>query len=134
MKKIKILPNGAALHRKYGPTYRETSIFGTNLKTASEENIQTVLGLKAQDWGVRPFRFAGMRPFCGEGFLTADGSVWEHSRATLKPSFHKKNIADLTAFEHSLGQFLAHIPKDGSTIDLQSLVSSLVSSPFSMWT
>ena len=125
-KAFQSLPAGAALFHEYGQTFRETTLFGTVLKTMSAENIHCIYGLKGKDWGVQPFRLPAMRPFCGMGFITTDGSVWEHSRALLKPSFHKSNISDLTAFESSVSQFLSGIPKDGSTIDLQPRLSMLV--------
>ena len=62
-KQAKTLPIGEALHREYGLTYRESSMFGTTIKTASEENIRTIFGLKAKEWGIKPFRYEGMRPF-----------------------------------------------------------------------
>ncbi len=126
-KAFQSLPAGAALFHQYGQTFRETTLFGTVLKTMSAENIHTIYALNGKDWGVQPFRLPAMRPFCGLGFITTDGSVWEHSRALLKPSFHKSNISDLTAFESSVSQFLSSVPKDGSTIDLQPLLSMLVS-------
>lgn len=125
-KLLETLPTGAALHRKYGSTYRESSIFGTTLKTTDEKNIHTVFGLRAKEWGIQPFRLEGMRPFCGEGILSTDGPVWEHSRTMFKPCFHKGTISDLTAFERSLGRILARIPRDGSTIDLERFISMLV--------
>ena len=67
-----------------------------------------------------------MRPFCGEGVLSTDGPAWEHSRTLLKPSFYKSNTSDLTIFEQSVEQFLERFPKDGSTVDLEALVSMLV--------
>ena len=121
-----VLPISQNLHGRYGLTYRESSLFGTTLKTASDANIHTIFGLEAEEWGVQPFRNAGMRLFCGDGFLTMDGRVWEHSRTLLKPSFHKSNISDLAAFEESLESFLEQLPKNGSTADLDPLASKLV--------
>ncbi|KAL9095482.1 MAG: hypothetical protein Q9165_002353 [Trypethelium subeluteriae] len=89
------------------------------------ENVQAIFGYKSREWGVSPFRLAAMGPFCGEGVLTADGQVWEHSRALLKPAFHKNSISDLTAFETLLDQALAKIPHDASTFHLQPLLMSL---------
>lgn len=126
-KAFQSLPAGAALFRQYGQTFRTTTLFSTVLKTMNAENIHTVYTLNAKDWGVQPFRLAAMRPFCGLGFITTDGLVWEHSRALLKPSFHKSIISDLTDFESSIKHFLSRIPKDGSTTDLQPLLSLLVS-------
>ena len=76
-KNFKSLPMGASLHREYGPTYRQPTLFGTTIKTSDAENIQAVFGSKAKDFGVQPFRLVGMRPFCGDGLLTRDGQVWD---------------------------------------------------------
>ena len=122
----KVLPISQDLHREYGSTYHEPSIFGTTLNTANEENIHTIFGLKAGEWGVRPFRYEGMRPFCGAGLLSTDGHTWEHSRSLLKPSFHKSNISDLTFFERSVKLLLEQLPIDGSTVDMEPFFSSLV--------
>ena len=122
-KAFKSLPAGAALHAELGQTFRETTLLGgTSLRTRDTENIQTVYGINGAHWGVEPFRLSAMQPFMGEGFITKDGPVWEHSRQLLKSSFHKNNISDLRAFEHSVRQLIAKIPRDGSTIDLQPLL------------
>ena len=68
-----------------------------------------------------------MSPFCGDGFITNDGPVWEHSRSMLKPSFNRNNVMDLTAFEGSVKELIARIPKDGSTMDFQPLIELMVS-------
>ena len=125
-RRAKTLPNGEALHREYGLTYRESSMSGTAIKTASEDNIRTIFGLKAKEWGIKSFRYEGMRPFGGEGVLSTDGPAWKHSRTLLKPFFHKSNISDLTIFERLVEQLLGRISKDGSTVDLEPLVSMLV--------
>ena len=126
MGQMKILPDGAALHARYGSTYHEPSIFGTTLKTMDEKNIQTVFGLKANEWGIQPWRLTAMRPFCGEGILDTDGPVWERCRTVFKPAFRRNNIDDLSAFENSVRQFLAGLPRDGSTVDLQDSLAKLV--------
>ena len=120
------LPLGVALHQEYGPTYRELTWYGTTIKTSSAANIQVVYGTKSKDYGIQPFRLAGMRPFCGEGLLTTDGAIWERSRAMIKPSFHKNNISDLGAFKKSVEHLIHRIPKDGSMVDLQPLATLMV--------
>ncbi|MCJ1380961.1 hypothetical protein MMC17_004070 [Xylographa soralifera] len=122
-KAFKSLPAGAALHSKLGHTFRETTLLGgTRLRTRDAENIHAIYGTNAAHWGVEPFRFSAMQPFMGEGFTTKDGPVWEYSRQLLKPSFYKNNISDLGAFEHSVRQVIAKIPRNGSIIDLQPLL------------
>ena len=55
VKRGKTLPDGEDLHRVYGSTYRETTIFGMTIKTACEKNIHAVFGLKAKEWGIKAF-------------------------------------------------------------------------------
>ena len=74
-KAFQSLPAGASLFHTYGQTFRETMILGTVIKTRSAENINTIHGLKAKDWGIQPFRLPAMNPFCGKGFITTDGLV-----------------------------------------------------------
>ncbi|KAI9705363.1 MAG: hypothetical protein M1820_005193 [Bogoriella megaspora] len=120
-----LMPAVAALHNQYGSTYRESTFHSLYLKTRDSENIQTVFGTNGKIWGVEQYRLTGMKPFCGEGLLTTDGPTWERSRAIFKPSFHKDNISDLSAFEVSLQRLIAIIPRDGSTVDLQPLLQVL---------
>ena len=69
-----------------------------------------------------------MRPFCGEGLISTDGPKWEHSRASLKPFFHKSNISDLGVFEKSVERLIERLPKDGSVVNLEPYFSKMVNS------
>jgi cytochrome P450 len=69
-----------------------------------------------------------MEYLCGRGFLTTDGEMWNHSRKLLKPTFSKNNILDLSPLSKELDKLLETIPADGSVIDLQPVLSNMVSS------
>ena len=125
----KILPDGESLHHQYGLTFCETSIFGKSIKTACQENIRTIFGSEAKAWGVEPFRHTGFLPFCGDGILSTDGEKWERSRNLLKPAFLRSNISDLTSFEGLASALLERLPIDGSTVDLDPLLSDMVITP-----
>lgn len=112
------------MHQKYDSTFREPSTFGLELKTSDASNIQAVFS--SHQWGIGPFRRRAMKPFCGDGLITNDGAIWEHSRSLLKPSFHRNNILDLISFERSVKSLIARIPGDGSTLDFQPLVELMV--------
>jgi cytochrome P450 len=43
----------------------------------------------------------------------------------LKPSFAKQIVSDLSAFSELVDQLMARIPKDGSTFDLQLLITTM---------
>ena len=91
--------NLLALKRRietYGPTF-ETETLGTRTFWSSDPGlIKAVWSTSERSWGNEPFRLAPMEPFCGLGFITADGKAWEHSRALLRPTFEKSNISDLS--------------------------------------
>ena len=126
MSKARSLPDGQALHKRFGLTYCEKSIFGITVKTACEENIHSVFGSESKIWGVGPARYEGFRPFCGAGLLSTDGKTWERSRRLLKPFFQKSAISNLKHFETLVDEFIRKLPDDGSTIDLEPSLSKLV--------
>ena len=121
-----LLPGETGIFKKLGThTFKSTSLSGTVLFTKHPENIKTAMSTKASEWGIGPIRSDAMGAFCGQGFLTNDGKVWEHSRSLLKPSFAKQNVSDLSAFGGIVDQLMARIPKDGSTFDLQPLIATM---------
>lgn len=89
--------------------------------TIEPENVKTILSTKFDDWGMGPLRAKTLEPVFGNGIFTKDGESWAHSRAMLRPSFTRQQVCDLDVYERHVQHFLAHIPKDGSTIDLQEL-------------
>jgi hypothetical protein len=56
-----------------------------------------------------------------------DGPFWDHSRALIRPTFTRANVANLPAFEVHFQRFLRLLPKDGDTVDLKPLLYRLVS-------
>lgn len=89
--------------------------------TIEPENVKTVLSTKFGDFALGNLRIATMAPVFGTGIFTSDGQAWEHSRAMIRPSFTRHQVADLSSYEQHMQNMLANIPKDGSTIDLQEL-------------
>jgi len=62
-----------------------------------------------------------MKPVFGHGIFTTDGKLWQHSRALLRPTFMKESISNLQVTEEHFQHLLKCIPRDGSTVDLQTL-------------
>ena len=121
------LPELVRRYQDLGSTF-ETKSFGSfAINSIRPENLQTIWVSNYKDWGVQPVRLPAQYPFCGVGFITTDGPIWEHSRALLKPSFNRANMTDLTTLEKYLQLVIDRIPRDGSTIDLQPLFFNLVS-------
>jgi cytochrome P450 len=94
------------------------------IQTVEPENIKTILSLKFKDYsfGAREKAFT---PLLGHGIFNADGERWANSRHLLRPNFARDQVADLEAFEHHFKLMLKHVPKDGSTVDLQELFFKL---------
>ena len=116
----------AGRHESYGPTYQTTSLGVGTIWSKDPELIQCVWGTNDKDWGNEPFRLEPMEPFCGQGFITMDGDVWEHSRALVRPTFHNSKISDLSFIGAATEALIARITQDGSTIDLQPLLFTMV--------
>ena len=126
-KRIGIYPNLSGVTETMAALLRQS--FGSfTINSIRPENLQTIWVSRFKDWGVQPVRLPAQDPFCGVGFITTDGPVWEHSRALLKPSFNRANMTDLPTLERYLRLVIDHVPKDGSTIDLQPLFFNLVRS------
>lgn len=104
-----------------GPTW-VVRVFLTrqSVFTADPDNVKTIMSLKFKDFelnGRRPV----MGPLLGGGIFTTDGDEWAHSRALLRPYFSKDQVADLALIELHVDHLFKHLPKDGTTVDLQPL-------------
>ena len=114
------------LHSQYGHTFLMKSL-ETQLQTSSAENIQAICTSKFNDFGVGPMRGTIGLPFLGRGIFTEDGEFWKYSRALVRPTFARAEIADLENFEHHVARFLALIPREGKSFNVLPLSKKLVS-------
>lgn len=119
----------ADLHREYGGTFEMKALGSAQIQTAQPENIQAIAATKFEDFGVGPRRGNIGAPFLDRGVFTEDGDFWKHSRALIRPTFSRNEVADLAGFERHVSRFLALIPTDSSTVDLQPLAKRLVYAP-----
>lgn len=115
------------LHKQYGGTIEMKAFGPAFILTAEPHNIQAIAATKFNDFGVGPRRGDIGAPFLDRGVFTEDGDFWKHSRALIRPTFSRNEIADLKNFERHVGRFLALIPRDSRTVDLQPLAKRLVS-------
>ena len=116
------------LHERYGKTFQIALLFTTpKIMTIAPENLQSINN-GIDDWGVEPFRRPGMEYFCGLGFIDTDGSLWQHSRKLLRPTFNKSNLLDFSSsLSVEVDNFLGKLPQGGRTVDLQPLFFLIVS-------
>lgn len=120
------LPELTRRYNTLGNTFSAKSLGSSSINSIEPENIKAVFSSNFNDWGVEPVRLPAQDPFCGRGFITTDGPSWEHSRSLLRPSFNRGNAVDLFTLETYLSKVIDRIPRDGSTVDLQPLLFSLV--------
>ncbi|KAF1837085.1 cytochrome P450 52A12 [Decorospora gaudefroyi] len=106
--------------QKLGNTFHSRIIATPLIATCEPENIKTILSLKFKDYGFG-HRQPAFTPLLGHGIFNAEGERWANSRHLLRPNFARDQIADLDAFERHVKWMLKHIPRDGSTVDLQAL-------------
>ena len=114
------------LHKKHGRTFEMKALSGAQLQTSEPENIQAICTSAFNDFGVGPMRGRIGLPFIDRGIFTEDGAYWKRSRALIRPTFSRAEIADLDSFERHVLRFLDLIPRDSSTFDLLPLVKRLV--------
>ena len=112
---------------KYGHTFQSRMYGRTKLSCIEPQNIQSVFAKDSQSWGLEQMRLFALKPFVGKGIMNTDGAFWEHSRALIRPTFARTQIADLhlAVFETHISRLLDLIPKDGSIVDLQPLFARL---------
>ena len=126
IKKNKALESWTQRFQKHGSTFTGIAQFRNATFTVDEKNLQALQSTEFSSFGVQPLRRDACLPFLGEGVFTMDGLFWEHSRALLRPTFLKKNVANLKSIESKFELFLKLLPKDGTTVDLKPLVHRLV--------
>lgn len=113
-------------HRDYGTTFKASMAGRNAVFTVEPKNVQTILALKFKDFELGSMRINSMSPLLGHGIFCADGIQWEHSRALLRPNFARNQITDIEIYETHVSKLIKHIPRDGSTVDLQDLFFRMV--------
>jgi len=111
--------------QQYGSTFTAKHMTYPTIHTIEPANIKHVLATRFEDFKLSTFRVDALTPLFGKGIFSIDGNLWSHSRALLRPSFARHNMADhLPLMESHFEHFIKAIPRDGSTIDLQKLFCS----------
>ena len=120
----KLLESSHERFRVYGNTLTVKELHRSAILTVEPENIKTILSLKFKDYGVS-HRLEPFKPLLGKGIFDTDGDHWAASRALIRPSFTRDQVADLTSLEILFQDLLILLPRDGKTaVDLQDLFFS----------
>ena len=115
------------LFAKNGKTYEINNLGQRMIHTMEVQNIQSVWATDFKNWGLQPLREGIAVPFFDHGINTTDGDFWRHSRALIRPTFARTEVANLESLGKHVDRLLKQLPEDGSMIDLQPLFSRLVS-------
>ena len=121
LRQHKLLERSCELFRVYGNTFAVKELQRRAIVTVEPENIKTILSLKFKDYGIG-HRLEPFKPLLGKGIFDTDGDHWASSRALIRPSFTRDQVADLTSFENLIQDLFSLLPRDGKTVvDLQDL-------------
>ncbi|KAJ0426292.1 n-alkane-inducible cytochrome P450 [Aspergillus carlsbadensis] len=121
LRQHKILERSSELFRVHGTTFAVKELQRRAIVTIEPENIKTMLSIKFKDYGIS-HRLEPFRPLLGEGIFDTDGDHWAASRALIRPSFTRDQVADLTCLEELIQDLFALLPRDVKTVvDLQEL-------------
>ncbi|TEY86536.1 hypothetical protein BOTCAL_0006g00160 [Botryotinia calthae] len=101
------------------------SLGTTTIFTIDPQNIQTYYSTDFKDYGVHRLRKKAFYPLLADGIFSTDGAYWEHSRALIRPTFTRFNVANFPAFEIHFQKFLKLIPRNGTTVNLSPLLDDL---------
>ena len=113
-------------HATYGPTFQSMAFGKTRIFTIDPVNLQSIFNLDFPSWGVQPLRLGPWGPLLGPGVMDTDGSRWKFCRGMVQALFRREQIADLAPFAKHVDRLFDHIPRDGTTIDLQPLFARLI--------
>lgn len=121
------LPTSKRLFKENGKTYQVNLLGERMIHTMDPRNIQAAWANNYKDWGLQPLREGLAVPFFDKGINTTDGEFWQHSRALIRPTFARTEVANFESLAKHTDRFMTRVPRDGSTIDVQKLFSCLVS-------
>lgn len=116
---------GRLISYNYGTYVIKRLALPDTVYTAEPENIKHILATEFKNFNLAEIRINAMFPLFGSSIFTTNGPAWAHSRALLRPSFTRSNMAPLhKMMERHFQLLLKHVPRDNSTFDLQKLFYS----------
>ncbi|KAF2126178.1 cytochrome P450 [Dothidotthia symphoricarpi CBS 119687] len=108
---------------KLGPTWEEKLAGQRLINTIDMANIRVTFNADMNTLG-RAGAFH-KNDFLGPGIFSSDGPRWKFSRGMVMPLFKKVEVRSTAMFKRHVDRFIAQIPHDGSTIDVQPLLKKM---------
>ncbi|KAH8901148.1 n-alkane-inducible cytochrome P450 [Thozetella sp. PMI_491] len=103
-----------------GPTYISRTLMDRATFTIDSENVKAILATNFNDYSVQT-RATAFGRLMGVAIFSSDGDAWVHSRAMLRPSFTRDQVANLDLTDkHILDLLGAVVP--GANVDLKPLL------------
>ena len=91
--------------------------------TNEPDNVKAMLSTQFDDWPIGGTRLQTTTLALGpHSIFSENGAEWARARALIRPSFVRNQIADLECTDRHVDNFLRRLPRDGSAVDLQTLL------------
>ncbi|KAL8413532.1 hypothetical protein RB594_004970 [Gaeumannomyces avenae] len=121
---------------RHGRTHWNRSLGGSwMLVTDEPENVKAILASRFDDWEIAgPRRLAVIRQLGPRSVFTANGPLWQHARASIRPAFVRDQIADFARLDPHVGNLLAALRAaagegggggGGGAVELQALFAMM---------
>ncbi|KAJ3495176.1 hypothetical protein NLG97_g3578 [Lecanicillium saksenae] len=107
-----------------GPTHWVRLFHTWVLQTRDHEIMKAMYGTQNADWDIGGARQASTAVALGRHSIFAiNGPEWRHTRAMMRPTFVRNQIADLECTDRHAENFLRRLPRDGTDcVDVQELL------------
>jgi hypothetical protein len=125
-----LLEDMQARFSRVGHTFTSNVLGDVLIFTDEPKNARAVLVTNFADFDMGELRREATFRLFGDGIFNAEGAQWARHRGLIRPSFARKQIADLSMMERHFQHMISCIPDDGTPVDIQSCFFRLVGSPF----
>ena len=110
-------------HQRYGKTFEVGSLIGKTaiIPIAPETFAVSTLLVRAGASNLSGYQ--PLSTFVAVDFLEQMAQRGSTRENCSNPTFNKANLLDLAALSAEVDQFISNLPADGSTVDLQPMLS-----------
>ena len=115
---------------RLGKTWEETFLDQRVINTMDIANHHYIHTVGFEEFGKPAARSKISAPILGYGIFKAEGAQWKQSRSIIKPIFAKADTENIEMMARHVDRFLALIPLDCSTFDIQPMLKKLVRKAF----